>query len=319
MALADITQTLVFSKSSRGKRVLQILGWSGFALGTLLLFTVFKLPQDRIKGLMLGQLSNTLANYGFGLTADSSDLSFGFGISYELKGVNLLPPGGLPAIRLESLRVEPQLLKALTGKMGAELTLTQKRGSVLELNASIKGNSIDVEGDLQKIDLGALQVLPLLTQMYGGLRADALASGTFEIAGDLSSPTTLQGEFDLSVKQLVLEPQTIFGFNLPRIAVSEGIFKGAMQKSRLTLQTVQLGRPGSPDDLIAIVTGDALLGQTWETSSANYKANIRFSQNVMKAFLFLESVLAGAKRADGSYGFQITGPLLGATAIPQPN
>ena len=77
-------------------------------------------------------------------------------------------------------------------------------------------------------------------------------------------------------------------------------------------------KAGKKDDITATLTGDTLLGRSWDTSTNNLKASITFSQTILKSFVFIDTLIGGAKRPDGSYGFQITGPVRASTIAPIP-
>lgn len=315
--VTDTTDTLN-AMTPKWKRNLKISLWSLLAFVLLVFFTALKIPEDRIKNYLYGSLSSALAPYGYSLSIESSSLSFWFGMTYTINGVRIMPPPPASPIALDSIEVSPKLLSLLFFKTGAYAHILQKKGATLDLNASsnLTGSSVSIDAKFSKLDLGELSVVPLATQAMGGIKASGIGTGNLSLSGNPQVPSTLEGEFNIHLDQIVVDQQTLFGIQVPRLFVSGGDFVGVFDKSKLTYKKGQLGKLGSEDDVKLQLSGETVLGRTWQTSNNNLKANISFSQNVLKAFLFLDALIGAAKQPDGSYGFVITGPMNNSTIAP---
>src|SRR5438128_789469 len=85
---------LLSAPASTGRKtgLLRQSGWIILGLVSLILFTLAKLPDEKIKGFVDNQIAAILAPQGITLTAAKSHLSFGLGISYVMEDVTLTPP-----------------------------------------------------------------------------------------------------------------------------------------------------------------------------------------------------------------------------------
>ena len=78
-------------------RTIKNVGWIFFGVFCLVIFTILKLPEDRIKNYVQGTVASMLAPKGIVFTADKGYISIGWGISYVMKGVTLnFPPPRSP-------------------------------------------------------------------------------------------------------------------------------------------------------------------------------------------------------------------------------
>jgi type II secretion system protein N len=113
----------------------------------------------------------------------------------------------------------------------------------------------------------------------------------------------------MDLSKLVIEQQSVVGFALPRMNISEGKIDIAIEKGKLALKNVKLGKSG--DDLRANVTGDLVLGKTWDSSLLNAKVNFALSEMVTKALVLVDALLTPGKQPDGSYTYSLNGALSG--------
>ena len=296
---------------SRRKRIAQSIGWVAFGLASLFLFTLIKLPEDRIKNYVQGMIAAQLAPKGITLTAERGYLSVGWGITYVMKDVSLTFPSPESTTKIEKITLTPSLLPMIFGYQGGNLWVEQGDGS-LYASVSMKGTQISASLKAKSIDVGKVGLLNLAA----GVRGSAVWSGTASLAGDFSIPSTLTGDVDLTVGKISLDQQSILGFNVPKIQLSEGRIEVTADKGKATIKQFKLGKPGSGDDLQASGTGDVLLGRNWDSSNLNAKTNFRFSESVSKAFVLLDALLGAGKQTDGSYTFALSGPLSAPQFLP---
>ena len=99
-----------------------------FFLVLLFWFTVLKLPQARLTGLMQGYVQVALDPYGIFLSDQGRELSVLTGLRYSL----LKPAIEFPdqtRIELDDFSVSPNLMALLSGKMGAHANAALRTAS----------------------------------------------------------------------------------------------------------------------------------------------------------------------------------------------
>ncbi len=293
--------------------LLKKIVWILFAIGCLVFFTFLKLPQDRIRAYLQGAINDALANQGITLSAAQSSISMGLGISYTMKQVTLSFPPPKDPIRIDEITVAPSILSLLMGKIGGRAKIENRGGELIAhfaLPAQPKLGSLPVNLELEadKMDLGGLGLLKIMTGVDGGATID----GTAEIKGDLDLPSSLSGQVQLKLAKVNVEAQSFMGFSIPHIAISDGKVDLSIAGGKLNLRSIQLGKASNPsDDIHANVTsnGDMNLGRTWAQSTISVRAEFGFSQNVVRAIPLIDALLAAGRQADGSYAYNISGPV----------
>ena len=151
--------------------------------------------------------------------------------------------------------------------------------------------------------------------ILSNLKKSGAINGTGSFSGDFRVPNTLDGDLHLDLSKVVIEQQSLAGFALPRMSVSEGKIEVATEKGKLLFKNVKLGKAG--DDLRATVTGDMVLGKSWDSSIVNAKVNFSLSEGVTKALVLVDALLAPGKQPDGSYTYTLAGALSGPP-VPTP-
>jgi type II secretion system protein N len=312
--ILNLDQPVVVEENSpQGfRKYLGQAGWAAFGLACLIIFTLFKLPEDRIVNLIQGNISATLATRGITINAAKNSFSVLFGPSYIMKDVTLSFPPPQASAHIDKVEFAPSLLPLLLGKMGGTFQLYNGDGRAT-ISFSAKETKIDADFKIRDLDLGKSGILDALAQVKG----NAIANGSGNLSGDLASPGTLDGDISFTLKKIVLDQQSIAGFAIPRINVSEGKAEIAIGKSKAQIKTLTLGKTGNAsDDLHATMTGDMTLGRNWDSSVLNLRANFSLSQNVMSAFSILDALLGAGKQPDGSYTYTINGPMAAPIANP---
>jgi type II secretion system protein N len=309
------------SRKPRAQKILQALGWTGFFVAFLLLFTLIKLPEIRLKNYIQGTLSSMLSSKGITLTAAKSELSFLFGITYVMKDVTInLPPPDVP-VKVDRLEFSPSLLPMLLGKVAGSARVEQGSG-FLKSSFSASGllgsggktpakTELSASFRAKDFNIGKVALL----QILAGIRGAAVVDGEGSFSGDMSQPSSWSGEMKIDIAKLTLDAQGIYGFSVPALRIAEGKIDLSVGSGKATIKTFKLGKTGAPDDLVATVTGDLLLGKTWDTSSMNLKTHFTLSQNIMKSLSLLEMVLGQGKQADGSFAYNLSGPIGAPNAV----
>jgi type II secretion system protein N len=299
-------------------RAIRTSGWIFFGLFSLLFFTLIKLPDDRIRSNIDQAIGAALSQRDLSFTAGSTKLSAFFGLSYSLKDVTFAMRGIPIQGHIDRIQISPSLLPLLFGKIGGSLSLSEGSGS-LDATFSIKNSTtVSVSFTSKKMDLGKIGILPIFANFQGSATLD----GSGELSGDLNSPNTLEGRVALNLKKIVVDPQSILGFSIPRLGVSEAVAEIQIAKAKASISNFRLGKTGaiplanSEDDLQGIFTGELNLAKDWNTSNLNVKARFSLSETIMKAFILLDAILGSGKQSDGSYSFAITGSPLSPLPMP---
>jgi type II secretion system protein N len=296
---------------SRLQRTLKTAGWVSFGIFCFLVFTILKLPEDRIKNYVQGTIASMLAPKGITFSAEKGYISIGWGIAYVMKGVTLnFPPPDAPA-HIEKVTFSPSILPSLFGYQGGSLWIYNGDGK-LTGSFSTKGTQLSASFSAKQMDLGKLGLLPLAAGVHGS----AMLNGSGSFAGDMSIPSTLTGDLDLNLNKVHLDQQTIAGFSVPALSVSEGKIELSADKGKATIKTFRLGKPGSSDDIQATGSGDVMLGRNWDSSTLNGKVNFKLSDNILKAFVLIDALLGPGKQGDGSYSFTLNGPVTSPNPTP---
>lgn len=296
---------------SRGAKILKWTGWGVFALFCLIFFTFLKLPEARLKTLLEGTLANTLRPYGITYTARKTELSVGIGISYNLQGVNVNFPGRPGPLQVDRIEISPSLFPLLLGKLSSGLSVEMGKGS-LETQFTVplrmsqqQQPPIDLTFDIESLDLAKLGFL----SQFGGLKGVLVISGQGSISGDLSNPQSVDGDIELESEKISLPSQTVMGFAIPEIAISQAEADLSIDGGKVKIQDLDVGKKGSQDDLIAEIRGAIDLNRRLDYSRADLTAKFQLSDKIKKALPLIDTILQAGKRKDGAYAFQLKGPL----------
>ena len=254
---------------------------------------------------------------GATLSSAEEDLSFLLLPSYEMKKVTLtLPPPG-EVVHLEKISVSPLFLPLFLGRAGAEVQIQQGKG---KLNASFSNRNTFFSTTFQaeNLDLGRLGVLPLFLKIQG----NGMVDGKGSISTDTQAWNQSDGSINLQLSKISIEPQTIMGFSIPKISVSEGVIQASLEQGKIKISALKLGKAGgsgaTADDIHAVLSGEIVLGKMLETSTLNLKAKFSFSENFLKSFMLLDTILGAGKQSDGSYAFSLTGSAMSPVSQPLP-
>lgn len=293
------------------RRMLKTIFFGIFFLGLLTLFTLLKLPEEKIREIALGAINGQLSSSGMVVSAERGNLSLGWGFSYTLEKVSITAPGPGPAVKLDRVRVSPSLLPLVLKRYGGSFLVTQGSSELSgsgTISPGATSTPFSIDFDAKKADLGKLGLLPLAAGIQGSL--PVTGSGNF--SGDLSALSGLTGSATLELNNLVIEAQSIQGFALPRLLISSGTIDLRAERGKLSFKTFRLGRAGNPaDDLTGSLSGDVALGKTAGLSTLDLKATFGLSDNVRKipGMSLIEGFLTPFRQGDGSFVYPLTGRL----------
>jgi type II secretion system protein N len=298
----------------RSKKILRTAGWVAFGLFCLTTFTLMKLPNEPIKSLIDGYISSALAQKGVSYSANEGKISFFLGLSYQMKDITLNFPPPAPPVRIEAIEVSPSLLGLIFGRTSGSVEIENAGGS-LDGSFSMKNSNLTASFKSKKLNLGKLGVLPLFANIQGS----GVLDGSGAIEGDTNVPSTLNGNIAMALSQVAIDAQSIAGFPIPKINISEIKTDVTLGQGKAILKTMQIGKPGNPsDDLTGTITGDITLGKQWASSTLNLKIKFSLSESLLKSFMLLDAILGAGKQPDGSYAFSLTGPIEAPMPTPIP-
>jgi len=299
----------VSTPPTRSKKWLTILGWSGVTLFFLIFFTLAKLPDQRIKSYLDSQIAAQLSPKGISFSSKSGSISLLFGLTYTMKDISLNLPPPLPSGYIDRMDISPSLIPMLWGKTGGSFSIQNKDGFIqgnFSVSSSQKGDFVKLSYQAKNLDLGRMGVLPILA----GIQGSGTLSGEGRFAGDLNAPNTWDGTIGLNLSKFVLDSQSIMGFSVPRVGISDSVAEITFDQGKGKVKSLRLGKPGnSADDIHATLSGDLVLGKRMDASTMNLKTNLSLSETVTKAFILVDALLGPYKQADGSYTFMLSGPL----------
>lgn len=296
---------------SRFVKIARLTSWIVFSIFCLVLFTILKLPEDRLRQFIQGTIARELGQQGIGFRVNQGKVSIGLGISYVMKEVTLTFQDSGKTTKIDELTVAPSILPLLLGKMGGRVSLENAGGS-LQGKVALSNNEMDISFKTKDLNLGKLGVFDM-----GGVQGSAVTTGSGSIEGNSNIPSTLTGDVNLNLKSIVIDQQSILGFSIPRLSISNGDLELDVSKGKAKIVKLQLGKPGSSDDIQATVSGDILLGRNWDTSTMDLKITLRLSDQLRRSFALLDALLGSMKQPDGSYAMRLSGPLT-SPGVPTP-
>jgi type II secretion system protein N len=314
MTTTEAADAVAAPARSRGIQIARNIGWVVAFIGFLTLFTVAKLPDDRIGGLLLGKASEVLSSDGrrVELSAERTRISLLLlgRIRFEGLTVRTSSSSGAPAsIRWDEARLSPSLLDLFLARLGGTVQLLAKDGSSLSLAFwSSRGGKFSLSAKFDKAELGnaGLGIVPILS----GIDATLPLTGTIDLSGDTHQPTSMAGKIQLGIGKTELPAQRISGFPLPAIRFGDGEIRANVAQGTIKIESLRLGKMDrETDDLRGSASGDIALSRSWDSSQLNLKARLRFSEPILKSLFLLDALLGPGKQPDGSYSIQLTGPL----------
>jgi type II secretion system protein N len=307
----EATSSIQVEPSRFGKGA-KMAAWIFLGVFSLVFFTIAKLPDDRIKSYIQGNLSSMLAMRGITMTVGESKISYLTGISYEMKDVSFIFPPPAEPTHVDSIEVAPTLLALLTGKLGARITVKNSSGAMTVI-AGLRGSSVSASVDAQQFDIGKIGLLKIAADVNGS----AIISGKADFSTSTDNLTETDANIDLDLRKIVIDAQSIQGFSIPQLTMSDGKIDATVDHGKGQVKALRLGRQDSAtDDIKAVINGDIMFGKTVQNSTMNLKAVFSLSQNLMKSFAVLDMLLAAGKRPNGEFSYRLQGPLLSPNPIP---
>jgi type II secretion system protein N len=289
--------------------------WFFFGLFCLIFFTVLKLPRGPIKASIHALIADGFATQGVSLTSTEEDLSFFLLPTFQMKKVTLSPPPPAEPAHIDQITLSPLFLPLLLGRWGTEIQIQDGKGN-LKASVSNRKSFVSTSYRAENLELGRLGVFPI----FLGIQGSSILDGNGSVSMDTQALNQTDGTVNLQFSKISIEPQTIAGFSIPKINLSEAILQAVIEQGKAKITTLRLGKSGGSgavgDDIHATLSGEITLGKTLEASTLNLKTKFSFSENFLKSFMLLDTLLGAGKQPDGSYAFSLTGPAM--NPVPQP-
>jgi type II secretion system protein N len=303
---------IVTTPPSKLRTTLSFIAWCSFGFSCLVFFTVLKLPDDRLKEIIQGNIAAALAPKGITMTTGKSAITIFPRVSYTMSDVTLnFPPPQAPA-HIDRIEVGPSLASLFSGKLGASVAIENGDGSMSML-AAFRGTRIGIKFNADKMDIGKIGILPTLANLTGSL----VVTGKGSISADTNALNQTDGEMQLALSHIVIDSQAISGFNIPKISISQGKLDMDMNQGRGVIKILSLGQPTSAtDDIKANFSGDLNLGKDVQASTINVRGIFSFSTTILKSLSLIEMILQPYKQPDGNYSCKLAGSLLSPNPSP---
>lgn len=306
--------------ATRAQTLIRWLFWGGLFTLSLLLFTLLKLPEEPIRALLLGQANQALGSLNLRIDSDKSRLSFWLGPRYTLENVTLasldsnpLPAGESPTKKIGEISLAPRFLPLFLGRQAATTHITQGIGKI-DLAFSQGGDFLSVAFNASQVDLDKAPYLDL----FAGFHATGTLFANGSIEGKSTQPESFEGKIALNLSKFMLPAQSIRGFRLPPLQLTEGKLRGEMVGGKFTIQEMTVGRPGGADDVYLTGTGELSAGRTLYGSKLALKLRLTLSRKLLDAFPLIDGILGVARKGEGQYAFELVGPLTSPSMNPIP-
>ena len=152
--------------------------WPWILLGSaaLVFFTILKVPDAKLKGLIQGHLNQALYQSGISMTAAESNLSFIFGPRYTMKQVQVRWTPDSPPVVFDEIRVAPSVWSLMLGRLSGKATITAQKGT-LTVSGHLTGNRFGADLAFHSMDIGKAGLLKALAK----IEATALVDGDLHL------------------------------------------------------------------------------------------------------------------------------------------
>ena len=259
------------------------------ALALFLLLTVFFIPNDAIKGLLVRAADQR------GLTLSLSGLSKGFPLALTARGVEVSSAQGA-LVRLDRVRVGLEILPLFVGK--ARLAVRGALGS-----GEIAG-TVDLArhpGFTVKADGIRLEDIPFFRTVAG-----ARVKGELRLTGDIAGGKELpSGKFRLEVRNVELSGVKVGPMPLPDASYKDVRGALAIGKGRADLTSLTL----DGDGIYLRLKGEATLANPIGDSPLNLTLEMMPSPAFLEKQKFVFLLLTKYQTTPGTYRIPIHGTL----------
>lgn len=317
----------------RQKRMFTWVGYPLFGLVVALIAFYVSIPQDRIKDRLETALSadvNSGQPMAIGMDVSIGELvpTLFTGVGFKASNIILrsrpLNPSEKPArYIIDDVRVRVGLMSTIFGTPTYSFKAHALSGVV---KGTLSGNNDGTKDaiDVQQLVLGAA---PGLQQALGGIPIDGTVSGKLAITVPKNLLANANGTLDLDVENASVgdgkakltvpnDPFLAAGITMPRIRLGHLTGQIVIDKGRARFENVRVHSA----DVDVTLEGYAELHDPIGSSQMHAYLKFRPSEALIKREptieLLTNALTATARRPDGWYGVQITGPFMALFYLP---
>ena len=292
---------------------LQRTGIILFAVFSFFFFLIMKLPEARIQNLIIAHIRIFAQQQGFLFSAEKVHVGLLFGPSLRMDNVELKAiDDEHQVLKVPYLKIRPKLLSLLSSVKKVGITADLLEG---EISGSVGGStagSMAVDLSIDSIDLGASTII----KRFLPVELSGKFNGRINLDLDSENTAKSDGSIKLTIDKLVLPAQSVSGFNLPKVSISESKINVGIAAGQLTINEFELGKDGKNDDLVGKLTGSGVLNRYLDRSTIKASAVFNISQSVKTSFPLLNALLSSAQQPDGKFAYHFSGPLSSLDAQP---
>lgn len=274
-----------------------------FGCAVFVFFLVMKLPEARIRNLIIAHIRIFAQEQGLSFSAEKVRIGVIMGPTVKIYGAELKSiDDDKQTLKIPFVKIRPRLFSLLTSMKTASVSAELLEGAV---SGSVAGSPSAIKTDLELRSLNLGQAT--LLRKFLGLQVEGRLSGTFKVFFDHVTPTKSDGKIRVFLDGVALPAQAYMGFNLPQINISGAHVDAGIAGGKLVINEFNVGKDIKADDLVAKVTGDIVLSGLLDQSRANIKAVFEISSRVITAFPLLDALIGPAKGLDGKYTYRVSG------------
>ncbi len=270
-----------------------------------IIFIIAKLPDDKIQRLILSSMKIKFQEAGYLINSEAIRVGIFTGLRLKMTNTDIRSlDNDKEEIKIEHLSVRPHLFSMLMSmkkfSLNAELLGGEIDGMI---GLSQTGFTSDLEIENLSIEKASLLKKFILVQLSGILNSN------INLTFSANEPIKSSGKLSLSLKNIRLPEQSISGFLLPSIQVSEAQIESQMESGKLLLKDSWIGKDiNKGDDIVINVGGDISLNMPVERSQLNLKAVMTLSPKMKEKLPVY--LLDSYKCPDGRYGMRFNGMLM---------
>lgn len=289
-----------------------------FGIFAFFFFLLLKLPDARIQNLAIAHMKTISQNLGILFSAEKVRISLVLGPAIKFYNVELKAmDDDTQALKIEFLKIKPRFFSMLTSTKKAAFTAELLGGEISGVIGAATSDSAN--GALVAhlyFDSVNLSQATLLKKFIPVQFGSGQLDGKIKLNLDFTQTQKSYGDANITVKDLSLLSQKIYGFNVPKISMSQAQIEFTVSDGGLLIDKIEIGKDQKTDDIVAKITGEGQIGQSLEKSKINLKIIFGFSETLKQSFPLLDNILTPAKTGDGKYAYKLTGFLFAPDFIP---
>lgn len=263
--------------------------WSILFIFCLVIFTLARLPKEKINSAFLSLANEQLKSADLNLSASEGSLSFSPGLIYSLQGVRLEKIYGEESFRLSEVEFDPHWIFSALGRPGIDLFWEEGTG-LMESSIEMRSAEVKVKVGIEGISLGSTGLFQFLTGLSG--------NGDLTLHGDWTIPRngvgTISGQFESSLKSLnvdlknrksspngSLDPLALIASKFPSIRLGEIQAKVKIENGTIELEDVRFLKGSVRDSLLeGTVKGKITPGRVAEDISFQLSLDLKASESL---------------------------------------